>query len=55
MYTPFKRALLFALYQTTVAASIVLLPLALLARQAGVPLPAHRIVNRMERAYDTAA
>ena len=55
MYTLIRRALLFALYQTTVAASILLLPLALLARQAGVPLPAHRIVSRLERAYDAAA
>src|SRR6056297_3545547 len=55
MHTRITRAILFALYQTSVAASIALLPLALLTRQAGVTLPAHKIVNRLERAYDTTA
>jgi len=55
MSTRIPRAILFALYQTSVAASIALLPLALLTRQAGVTLPAHKIVNRLERAYDTTA
>jgi hypothetical protein len=55
MRTPLTRALLFALYQTSVAASILLLPLALVTRQAGFTLPAHRVVNRLERAYDATA
>lgn len=55
MHTRITRAILFALYQTSVAASIVLLPLAVLTRQAGVTLPAHRIVKRLERAYDATA
>ncbi|MFC4552264.1 MULTISPECIES: hypothetical protein [Halorussus] len=55
MYTRIHNAIVFALYQTSVAASILLLPLAVLARQIGVPLPAHRIVDRLARAYDAAA
>jgi hypothetical protein len=52
MRTPLARTLLFALYQMTVAASIMLLPLAIMTRQAGFTLPAHRAVNRLEQAYD---
>jgi hypothetical protein len=55
MRTPLTRALLFAIYQTSVAASILLLPLALVTRQAGVTLPAHRVVKRLEQAYDATA
>ena len=55
MPTRIRRAILFALYQTSVAASILLLPLAIATRQVGVTLPAHRIVNRLEQAYDAAA
>lgn len=43
---------MFALYQTSVAASILLLPLAIATRQVGFTLPAHRVVKRLERAYD---
>ncbi len=52
MPTRIHRAILFALYQTSVATSILLLPLAVLTRQFGVTLPAHRIVQRLEQAYD---
>ena len=55
MPTRIHRATLFALYQMSVAISICLLPLALLVRQAGLPLPIHRVVSRLERAYDAAA
>ena len=55
MSTRLTRATLFALYQTTVAASIALLPLAVLTRQVGITLPVHRIVKRLERAYDATA
>lgn len=54
MHTRLHRATLFALYQLSVAVSILLLPLAILTRQVGVTLPAHRVVNRLERAYDAA-
>jgi hypothetical protein len=55
MPTRIHRAIVFALYQTSVAASILLLPLAVLTRQLGVTLPAHRIVQKLERAYDATA
>ena len=46
---------LFVLYQTVVALGIALLPVAVLARQAGVTLPMHRIIERCETAYDARA
>ncbi|WP_168215908.1 hypothetical protein [Halorussus ruber] len=55
MPTRLTRAILFALYQTSVAASILLLPLAIMTRQAGLTLPAHRVVKRLEQAYDATA
>ncbi|UPV74111.1 hypothetical protein M0R89_16420 [Halorussus limi] len=55
MPTRIHRAILFALYQTSVAASILLLPLAILTRQLGVTLPAHKIVQKLEYAYDATA
>ncbi|WP_202935113.1 hypothetical protein [Halorussus amylolyticus] len=54
MPTRLHRATLFALYQMSVAISICLLPLALLAKQAGLQLPVHRVVNRLGQAYDAA-
>jgi len=41
-----------ALYQTTLALGIALMPVALLARQVGVTLPVHRLIDRTERAYE---
>ncbi|NHN58412.1 MULTISPECIES: hypothetical protein [Halorussus] len=52
MATRLHRATLFALYQLSVAASIMLLPLAVLTRQVGLTLPAHRLVKRLEQAYE---
>ena len=45
---------LFALYQSTLALGILLLPVALLFRQAGVTLPFGRLVEQTERAYRSA-
>lgn len=42
---------LLALYQATIALGIALLPVALVARQAGVRLPMDRIVERTGEAY----
>jgi len=55
MPTRIHRAAVFALYQLSVAISICLMPLALVATRAGLTLPAHRLVERLERAYDAAA
>lgn len=41
----------FALYQLTIALGIALLPVALLARRAGVTLPLGRLVERTADAY----
>lgn len=50
-----RRLTLFALYQLSIVAGIVLLPLALVARQAGVPVPLNRVLQRLQGAYDRAA
>lgn len=42
---------LLALYQATIALGIALLPVALVARQAGITLPVHRLVERTGEAY----
>lgn len=51
MFEPLQRATLFALYQMTVMAGILLLPVAVLARRAGIPIPLHRVMGALERAY----
>ncbi len=52
MFAPIRRATLFALYQLTVLAGICLLPVALVARRAGVPFPMHRIMASLEKASE---
>ncbi len=47
-----RRAMLFALYQMSILTGIVLLPVALFARQLGVPFPIHRVVERLQDAYE---
>ncbi len=49
------RAAVFALYQFSLVLGIALMPFALVARRAGVPLPVHRVVARLGSAYDHAA
>jgi len=46
------RACVFALYQFSIVLGIALLPVALVARQAGVPVPLGRLVERLGRAYE---
>lgn len=46
-----QRTALLAAYQTSVALGIALLPVALLARRAGVTIPLHRLVERTGEAY----
>lgn len=53
METRLYRTTLFALYQLTLLAGIALMPLALVARQVGLPLPVHRLVTRLGDAYDS--
>ena len=49
------RATLFALYQLSILIGIVALPLALATRQVGFSLPVHRLLGRVEGAYENAA
>jgi len=48
------RHSLFALYQLTVALGILMMPIALVARRAGVRLPFGRIVDALGEAYEQA-
>jgi len=52
MTTRAHRAAMFALYQLTILFGILVMPIALLTRQAGVSVPVHRIIGRMEAAYE---
>ena len=47
------RTLLFALYQSSVAFGILLLPVAVMMKRVGVTLPVHRLVELTERAYES--
>jgi len=49
------RVGLLALYQLTLLLGILLMPFALVARRAGVPLPLHRAVTRLGEAYEDAS
>ena len=44
----------FALYQLTLLLGIFMLPLALVARKLGIPIPVHRVVMRLDEAYERA-
>lgn len=49
------RATLLVLYQLSIALGIALLPIALLTRRVGLPIPIHRVVQRLGAAYEKAA
>jgi len=52
MFEQLHRASLYVLYQTSLVLGIALLPVALVARQAGISLPIHRVVRSLRNAYD---
>ncbi|QLH83887.1 hypothetical protein [Halosimplex pelagicum] len=52
MRSTLNRATVFALYQLTLFAGILLLPLALVMRKAGITLPVHRAVSRVNETYE---
>jgi hypothetical protein len=54
MFDRITRLALFAAYQTTIAVGILAMPLALLANQAGITLPVHRLVDSASSAYEAA-
>ena len=49
------RATLLALYQLTLLAGIMLMPLALVTERLGIRLPIHRAVRRLGDAYEQTA
>ncbi|MFC7215658.1 hypothetical protein ACFQO4_16415 [Saliphagus sp. GCM10025334] len=48
------HASLFALYQLCIAAGIVMMPLAVAARQAGISIPVHKVLASVGEAYENA-
>ncbi|ELY61963.1 hypothetical protein [Natronolimnohabitans innermongolicus] len=48
------RATLFGLYQLCIVAGIAMMPLAIAARQAGITLPIHRLLENVEDAYEAS-
>lgn len=49
------RGTLLALYQFSILLGILLLPVALAARQAGLRMPMDRVIERLDEAYENAA
>ena len=49
------KVTLFAAYQSSLALGIALLPVAVMARQAGITLPIHRLIERTETAYESVS
>ena len=54
MLNAMQRSVTFALYQFTLALGILLMPVALLARRAGLHLPVDRAVEATGAAYERA-
>ncbi len=46
------HATLFALYQLCIALGIVMMPLAIAARQAGIRIPIHKLLETVGTAYE---
>ncbi|WP_226012953.1 hypothetical protein [Halomicrobium salinisoli] len=53
MESQLYSGVVFALYQLSVLAGILLLPVALLARRLGLSVPMHRVVRRLEAAHES--
>lgn len=50
-----RGLVVLALYQLSLAVGIVLLPVAMMTRKLGVPLPFHRVICRLEKAYERSS
>lgn len=50
-----ERATLYVLYQLSILLGILLLPVALLLQRGGVTLPVHRVVERLDEAYENVS
>jgi len=55
MIDSLQRKTMFALYQCTVILGIALMPVALLARRAGIALPLDSLLRTVGNAYDSVA
>ncbi|PSP82868.1 hypothetical protein BRC83_08635 [Halobacteriales archaeon QS_1_68_17] len=55
MESSLYRKTVFALYQMSVLLGIVMLPVALAARQVGLSVPVHRVIDRLGSAYEDTA
>jgi hypothetical protein len=55
MTSRIRATALFAAYQLTVVVGILLLPVAVLARQAGLRLPLDRVLTRLSEAHTEAS
>jgi hypothetical protein len=53
MASRLHRTTVAAAYHLSLLAGILLMPVALVARQVGVPLPLDRVVRRLHHAYET--
>lgn len=49
------RTTLLALYQFSILLGILMLPVALAARRAGLKMPMNRVIERLGTAYENAA
>ena len=49
------KVTLLAAYQATLVLGIAMLPVAVVARQAGITLPMHRLIERTETAYESVS
>jgi hypothetical protein len=52
MQARLRRTSLFALYQTSIVLGIALLPVAILARRAGIQVPLGDLIDRLGDAYE---
>jgi len=53
MKTRLASATLFALYQLSLVTGLLLLPIAVLANRVGVTIPVHRLLDRVQHAYES--
>lgn len=52
MFARLSRTVLFGAYQLSIAIAILLMPIAIVARRVGIPVPMHRPLRALEDAYD---
>lgn len=53
MFDRTRRTTLFVAYQLTIMLGILTMPIALALRRVGLTIPLHKVVESIERAYET--